>query len=710
MHFPHSSHRTPHDSSGTSGHDDGSFSWLQIQPEPAISSPWRSTAEFESENGSRWSQSSKRAFELDALDPERRVSYQLPSSSEPKQTIPPESPASVPAAFLQGKSTRYVPAWTVALLALGTTAVTVWYSYRVMVDINELPRPLQLSPGLTVLVVNVLSHIVAFLALSLSTDILEHLRWALACRPEGILLTSFLAMSRATSITGVLYLFRVPGWHQLWALQRILSYIVTFGISLILIVNVTFKTVYTPYNRENLASTHSVVGGLAPFGITGIDVLDLPMIPMIAASYSVAFITDPRFVAKVAPVNCSPSDSDCLSLLLPGGMELVRIYDSTGEHRFSQSLFSGNFSGDYDTVLINDAPSYQLEYDSIEDVDPLFGWNRTADCNMYGQSIGEGVYMCQKGVGDNLYIGWTICPEEAVFANSCQVDKRWTDDVKWNTTVSAFSRRATVAYDRANISILSVESVSEPVQVKFDSSYLSLYINLVLNPIDPVLNWTNDNKTYSYSAERFAFTYGLSFLLRLYTSNYATFHDGGVYLLRSFIAVPFQFATSMRQYKDGGINPMPAENTVTATLSRSSYRAIIDVWTVWAFSWLSFIIIFYFVGFLLWMALCGPHTPNLSAFPEIDITSKSSLHTGLSIESDMDPHLEMAEQTLEDLGRLTRSKGMGDGKSFEIAKRIHGRRVYCGSLPGERAGDELIVLLTEEAGRLRCLSKENKYC
>lgn len=228
--------------------------------------------------------------------------------------------------------------------------------------------------------------------------------------------------------------------------------------------------------------------------------------------------------------------------------------------------------------------------------------------------------------------------------------------------MSVFSRRATVAYDRANISILSVERVSDPVPLKIDSTYASLYLDLALNPIDEALNWTQDNATYSYSASRFAFAYGLGYLLRLYTSNYASFQDGGVYLLRSVIAVPFQFATAMRQH--GCVNRMPPENTVTVTLSRSSYRAIIDSWTVWTFFWLSFIHIFYCIGFLLWMGLWGPHTPNLSAFPEIDITSKSSLHAGmgLSISSDVEPHLEMAEQTLEDLGRLTRSQGNGDGR------------------------------------------------
>jgi len=315
---------------------------------------------------------------------------------------------STPSAFLQRKSTRYAPAWTVALLALGTTAITVWYSHRVMVDKTELPRGLQLTPGLTVLAVNVLSHIVAFLALSLFSDMLEHLRWSLACRPNGVPLGSFLAMSRATPITGVLYLFRVKGWHQIWALGRILSYIVTFGMSLILIVNVTFKTVYTPYVSDTLAPTHRVVGGLAPLGTTGNDTIDPAMIPLIAASYSVAFITDPRFVTKVGPVNCRAEDPNCVSLLLPGGMEIVRLYDGTGpgeEILFSQSLFSGNFSGDYDTIVVNEAPSYQLEYDAIETVDPSFRWNRKADCTMFGQSIGEGIYVCQQEVGDSLYLG-----------------------------------------------------------------------------------------------------------------------------------------------------------------------------------------------------------------------------------------------------------------------------------------------------------------
>jgi len=132
----------------------------------------------------------------------------------------PSDPASLQASYLQHKAARFAPTWVVAILALGCSAATVFYSSRVMVNEAALPRVLQHSPGTTVAVINVLSHIVAFLCMTLFTDTMEALRWALACRPRGIPLTSFLAMSRATPITGVLYLCRVRGSHQMWAMQR----------------------------------------------------------------------------------------------------------------------------------------------------------------------------------------------------------------------------------------------------------------------------------------------------------------------------------------------------------------------------------------------------------------------------------------------------------------------------------------------------------
>jgi hypothetical protein len=122
--------------------------------------------------------------------------------------------------LLQRKSRRFATLWVTAALAVFASIFSIWYSYRVMVNEKALPSSLQLQPGTTVLVVNILSHVVAYLCWSLFSDTTEALRWALACRPEGVLLTSFLVLSRATPFIGVAYLCTTIGPHQIWAVQR----------------------------------------------------------------------------------------------------------------------------------------------------------------------------------------------------------------------------------------------------------------------------------------------------------------------------------------------------------------------------------------------------------------------------------------------------------------------------------------------------------
>jgi hypothetical protein len=93
---------------------------------------------------------------------------------------------------------------------------------------------------------------------------------------------------------------------------------------------------------------------------------------------------------------------------MPGGMELVRL---DGGPKIAQSLYMGDFSGDYDTIVVIDAPAYHIEYESISSTDPSFTWNRTetdGDCYMFGEDIGEGVYTCLRETGDNMHFGTSL--------------------------------------------------------------------------------------------------------------------------------------------------------------------------------------------------------------------------------------------------------------------------------------------------------------
>jgi hypothetical protein len=259
-----------------------------------------------------------------------------------------------------------------------------------------------------------------------------------------------------------------------------------------------------------------------------------------------------------------------------------------------------------------------------------------------------------------------------------------------------YNRLATVAYDSQNISILSIESITPPEPYRVPIEVFQLYCDIVLAPVPAVMNMTANSTAFEDEGTNFNLEFGFGFLLRLYENDFSTYSDGGLSLLRSFLAVPFQFSTSLQQLN--GIKNLPHANHVTASLSKSSYRALIERWTVLVFGFVALLLISWSVGWLLWISFWGPDSPNTSFFPEIDITAKTN----------MQRKFERADETLDDLGRLARGLGLGNGISKDVVRAIDGRRVYCGSCRGERYGENNIVLVTER-GQVKALAQGEAY-
>jgi hypothetical protein len=474
---------------------------------------------------------------------------------------------------------------------------------------------------------------------------------------------------------------------------------------------VSYQRIYNPLPpglSGGVESTVPVMAGLAEVSTYGLGNVSIQLLPMIAATYSIAFITDPRYVINVAPLNCT-GHKDCLSIFMPGGMEAVRAYGSN-DATHGNTIFSGDssFNGDYDAIVIRNAPGYQIEYDSITNKDPSFTWNRTSDCTMHMQTQDDGLYMCIRQVGLSMYIGWTACTTAIYLKGQCQSDTSWTDVVEWNSTVNMYRRNATVAYDRYNISILGIQSITPPEIIKLEASNIAIFSSIVMSPVNQTPNRTASAELFGLSAAAYTFGYGGGYIFRLYQDEFQAYNDGGRSILRSYVAVPLQFATSLRQ--KGNISQESTDNLVEATLAKSSYRAIIEPWTVSTFGVFAFSMTIWCLVFLVWISFFAPYYPNLSFFPEINITSKSSVHPGVDYGSDeLRSDMESANQTLEDLAMLTRSHGLGNGGSRRVVDAIKRKRVYCGSLPGTREGEEHIVLVTREGGRLKVLHKNWKY-
>ena len=133
----------------------------------------------------------------------------------------PDSPTSIRGSVLQSKSKQLRLSWILALGTFSLAAFSTFYSWSVLISDNPALGSLQsLSPGKTLWIVNILSQAVAFSVCELLSMVFEALRWALASGESGILISTFLALSRATPLLGVVSLCSINGTHRLWCTKR----------------------------------------------------------------------------------------------------------------------------------------------------------------------------------------------------------------------------------------------------------------------------------------------------------------------------------------------------------------------------------------------------------------------------------------------------------------------------------------------------------
>jgi hypothetical protein len=111
------------------------------------------------------------------------------------------------------------------LLCLGMIPLSVilfLYVYAALVSNNPPLGPLLFSPSRTLLVITILSQGLANLFLMLFSNVFEAFRWHLASRKKGVLATTFLGLSPATSSFSTLKLLYANHicHHTWWCIQR----------------------------------------------------------------------------------------------------------------------------------------------------------------------------------------------------------------------------------------------------------------------------------------------------------------------------------------------------------------------------------------------------------------------------------------------------------------------------------------------------------
>jgi hypothetical protein len=159
------------------------------------------------------------------------------------------------------------------------------------------------------------------------------------------------------------------------------------------IANIDFRNVYTIDKYQTI----DVIAGLAPINSFFFTNAPASLVNIFSIGYTVGFMTDPKFVTSVAPISCSGS-TDCISLFLPGGLDMVHLTN----YQLNATLFDGQYSQDYSTIIVHDAPGFQVEFSSV---DPGFSFNST-DCGIYGNATHQGIHVCMASEEQaKLFVG-----------------------------------------------------------------------------------------------------------------------------------------------------------------------------------------------------------------------------------------------------------------------------------------------------------------
>jgi hypothetical protein len=115
-----------------------------------------------------------------------------------------------------------------ALFTCGAMIFTVFFAYN-----SSLIKPLSTrlifnTPATSVLMLNIASQVTIFSLAELTICVFEAIRWAFASSARGVQGYTFLSLSRATNVVGVLALLTAgttakqpfSGSHRFWGSQR----------------------------------------------------------------------------------------------------------------------------------------------------------------------------------------------------------------------------------------------------------------------------------------------------------------------------------------------------------------------------------------------------------------------------------------------------------------------------------------------------------
>lgn len=142
------------------------------------------------------------------------------------------------------------------------------------------------------------------------------------------------------------------------------------------------------------------MAGIAPLNATLLEgYYQTSVMAIYFATYTSTILGSSNFVTGIDPVLCS--GSNCTSIFLPGGIFNTRRVYPNVQPNLNVTLLSDSLLDNVPAIVIKDAPGYQVEFAPIN---KNFSFLRN-NCSMYGQTQGEGLYVCLASQNSTLMAG-----------------------------------------------------------------------------------------------------------------------------------------------------------------------------------------------------------------------------------------------------------------------------------------------------------------
>ncbi|KAL3458892.1 hypothetical protein BJX64DRAFT_291799 [Aspergillus heterothallicus] len=502
--------------------------------------------------------------------------------------------------------------WLPILLEVVSTAVfilTAWIAKS-----THTPRValagFVIDSSSTLTLLSIFSGILSTLLTVVLACVFELIHWALTVRDDGLSSIALLGLSPTTGIMGSLTIIFTRGLQatdRLWPLLRVTLTVAVWISGVVLFADTSMGMTY------NSVQSYTVTAGVGPFNGSYVAryrqrLQDMEtgyqhtIVPFSVQAIVYNLVTNPLHSVAGHPVPTGACVRDaCDSYLLPGGL-------------ISGTPWPPLMKQWAPVIEFPKVPACQIDFRNGNDDGDVFS---DQDCSAFGGNmtlLGVRFCLARSRILEGTYIaGLYVCPLGV--RNGTCVTGGSSIYPNITTTFSVFNRQVSFVASRSNMTILSVGSLSAPVQD----------VSLDLEAYRDAIAWILDFNAAGippHTAVASSFWNGQTQLQQLYWS--AELRQ----MFQSILAFP------LRMFQANGIGnidvdwgrmslDLPREFYTNASIATAHNRIIINTATFSVFIILQGILHLLIWGVLVWLWVKRPELPAISSYALFNFAFKT---------------------------------------------------------------------------------------